>query len=160
MPLRLLAFIVVNLMPLASYATCIGLGCTCSATSNPIPFGTYAPLSGTALTMNGNIAVTCSALLVGLNVSYVITLNKGSSSTYTPRVMLHGAAQMQYNLYTSPQFASIWGDGTGGTVSRSDAYLLNLLSVTRNYVVYGNVPGSQNLPTGNYQDNITATVTY
>lgn len=145
-----------------SYATCIGIGCTCSVSASTINFGVYNPFSATNLQNTGNVAVTCSALLVGLNVSYEISLNQGNGGSFNPRRMTNGISNLSYNLYTSSAYSTIWGTPTSGagTGTVSDAYLLNLLSVTRNYTVYGRVPALQNVSPGSYTDTITVTVTY
>lgn len=143
------------------YASCIGINCSCSTTASAVAFGTYNPLSASALTATGNVAVTCSALLAGLNVSYVISLNAGQNGSFSARKMAMGGSLLQYNLYTSSTYATVWGDGTAGTSTVSDAYLLSLLSVTRNYTVYGRMPVAQNVTPGTtYADTITVTVTY
>jgi spore coat protein U-like protein len=143
------------------HASCIGLNCSCTTTANAVAFGTYNPLSGTALTATGNVAVTCSALVAGLNVSYVISLDAGQNGSFSARKMAQGGSLLQYNLYTSAAYTTVWGDGTSGTSTVSDAYLLSLLSVTRNYTVYGSMPVSQNVTPGTgYADTITVTVTY
>lgn len=160
MLLKKIFFTVVLLMSTALNATCIGLGCSCSTTATPVAFGTYNPISGGAINATGNVAVTCSALLVGLNVSYVIALNAGQTGTFAARRMVSSTYFLQYNLYNTAARTTVWGDGTAGTVTVSDAYLLNLISVTRNYPVYGALPGSQNVPPATYSDLITVTVTY
>lgn len=161
MRLKTLWFIVLFLVSSLVHATCIGLGCTCTASATPVAFGTYNPISGVALNNTGNIAVTCSALLVGLNVSYDIALNAGQNGTFAARAMKNLTSLLQYNLYNTAARTTIWGDGTAGTVKVSDGYLLNLLSVTRNYTVYGTLPASQNVPPATtYSDLITVTVTY
>lgn len=144
-----------------SHASCIGINCTCTTSATAVAFGAYNPLSATTINTTGNVAVTCSALIAGLNVSYVIALNAGLNGTFAARSMTSGGATLlQYNLYTSSADSTIWGDGTSGTSTVSDSYLLSLLSVTRNYTVYANLPMSQNVSPGSYSDTITVTVTY
>lgn len=145
-----------------AFATCIGIGCNCtiSATSG-LPFGAYAPLSGSDKDSTGVVSVTCSALVAGLNVSYAVSLNAGNNGTLAVRKMINGSVLMNYNIYTDAARTTIWGDGTGGTSVINDSYTIVLLSVTRNYTMYGRIPGSQTtMITGSYSDTITATVTY
>jgi len=144
----------------SAMATCIGVGCSCSISATPVAFGNYNPLSSSAVTTTGTISVTCSALVASLNVSYTVTLSQGNSGSYTPRTMTHGIYSLQYNLYLDSLYSSIWGNGSGGTSFLTDSYILNLFSETRNYTVYGRVPGSQNVGTGSYTDSIVATVTF
>ncbi len=139
------------------YATCSGLGCSCSVGTTAVTFGTYVPT--TLKTANGNVAVTCSALVI-FTVSYVISMAKGNSATYTPRFMSLVSNQLNYNLYTTGAFTSIWGDATGGTVTVSDSYTSVGLSTTRNYTVFGRIPASQFVTPGTYTDSVLVTVTY
>lgn len=160
MQLRIVVFTMVMFIANNGYASCIGLNCSCSVSASPVAFGSYNPLAGTAINANGNVAVTCSALLAGLNVSYVIALSAGQNGTFSARKMISGSSLMSYNVYTNATQTTIWGDGSSGTGTVSDAYLLSLLSVTRNYTVYGNLPALQNVSPGSYADTITVTVIY
>lgn len=139
------------------YATCAGLGCSCSVATTAVTFGTYVPSS--LKTANGNVAVTCSALVI-FTAAYVISMAKGNSATYTPRFMSLASNKLNYNLYTSAAFTSIWGDATGGTVAVNDSYTSIGLSTTRNYTVFGRIPASQFVHTGTYTDSVLVTVTY
>ncbi len=147
-------------LPLTALATCIGVNCTCSIAANPFSFGNYSPFNATATTATGTVSVTCSALLVGLNVSYVISLNMGSSGTFANRTMKLSSTNLNYNIYTTAADTTVWGDGTSGTGTISDAYILNVLSMTRNYTLFGAIPALQNVGPGTYTDTLTATVTY
>lgn len=142
-------------------ASCIGINCTCSVSSSTtVSFGSYNPVSGAALNGTGSFSVTCSALIAGLNVSYVMALNAGQYGTFAARQMNNAGSLLSYNLYTTSALTTVWGDGTAGTSTKSDSYILSLLSNTITYTVYGSIPGSQNVPTGTYTDTITVTVTY
>lgn len=147
----------------SAYATCTILGlpaaCTCTVATTAVGFGSYNPLSVTNTTANGNIAVTCSALALFV-VSYVISLSKGNSATYTPRFMNLSGVHLNYNVYTTAAFTSIWGDSTGGTVTLSDTVTALLLTETTNYTVFGQLPALQTVGAGTYTDTITVTVTY
>ncbi|MDQ8038782.1 MAG: spore coat U domain-containing protein [Rickettsiella sp.] len=143
------------------YAACSGLGCACAVSPAPtaVAFGNYNPISGTATTANGNIAVTCSALVI-YSASYVISLNAGNSGSFATRFMNLSGNHLNYNLYTTTARTTIWGDGTAGTSTINDSYTSIGLSTTRNYTVYGLLPALQALPVGTYTDTITVTVTY
>jgi spore coat protein U-like protein len=141
------------------FAACVGLGCSCSVATTAAAFGNYNPTSVTAIATTGNVAVTCSALVV-FSASYVISMNAGNSGSFTTRFMNFTGNHLDYNLYTQSAHTTVWGDGTGGTVTVSDSYTAVGLSQTRNYTVYGLLPALQALRAGNYTDTITVTVTY
>ncbi len=157
--LCLIILVCYNFYSPAAYATCAGLGCSCSVGTTGVAFGSYVTTSPTPKTANGNVAVTCSALVI-FTVSYVISMAKGNSATYTPRFMNLLGVHLNYNLYTTAGFASIWGDTTGGTVTVSDGYTSIGLSTTRNYTVFGQIPALQPVGPGTYTDSVLVTVTY
>ncbi len=147
--------------PRDAHASCIGLNCSCSASAGALDFGAYNPWDANDVKLTTDIAVTCSALVVGLTVSYDIKLDSGLHGTLMDRKMSRGGETLSYNLYTDQDHTIVWGDGvTGGTQLVSDAYLLALLSVTRHYTVYGKLPKAQNVGVGNYSDTITVTVVF
>lgn len=156
---NLLVLIVFSFFNQSVYAACGGLGCSCSVGTTAVTFGNYNPISATPTTANGNVAVTCSALVI-FTASYVISMAKGNSSTYTPRFMNLAGVHLNYNLYTTAGFVSIWGDATGGTVTVSDSYTAIGLSETRNYTPFGQIPALQTVGAGTYTDTVLVTVTY
>jgi spore coat protein U-like protein len=143
------------------YAACAGFGCSCSVATTPVVFGSYVPTSPTPKVISGNVAVRCSALVI-FTISYVISMAKGNSSTYTSRFMNMLGVHLNYNLYTKGVIdsASIWGDATGGTVTVSDNYRSVGMSTTRNYTVFGQIPALQPVGVGTYTDFVLVTVTY
>lgn len=147
-------------LPQAALALCSGV-CSCSVTTTGVAFGPYDPLSASAVTANGNVAVSCGGTL-GLLVSYDIALSGGSVSGFSPRKMAAGGNQLAYNLHTNGAYTGIWGDGTGGTQTVSGSMTILVLSgTTANYPVYGRIPGAQTtVPPGSYGDSVQVTVTF
>ena len=131
---------------------------TCTTSASGVAFGSYDPTSTSADTTTGTVTVSCTAL-ISLLVSYTISLNSGGSGSFATRKM-HLVSNLNYNLYTSASLSQVWGDGTAGTGTVSDSYLLGIGTTNRSYNVYGNLPGSQNVPPGAYGDTIMVTVTY
>lgn len=131
----------------------------CSTSATNVAFGTYVPTSGSPKDSTGTVTVSCTTL-IGLLISYTIKLNAGDSGSFAQRYMILGANHLNYNLYTDLLHTQIWGDGSGGTFTVTDGYLLNIGTTSRNYTVYGRIPASQNVAAGSYSDLITVTVTY
>ena len=130
---------------------------TCSATATALAFGTYTPGAG-ALTNNSTISVKCTK-----NTPYTVSLNAGTTTgdAFTQRLMASGANTLQYNLYTTAAFTTVFGDGTGGTGTQAGtgAGVATANTVT----VYGQLLDSaanQAAVPGSYSDTITVTVTY
>jgi spore coat protein U-like protein len=132
---------------------------TCSASATAVAFPNYTP-GGGALTANGTISVKCT------NTSpYHVALNAGSSTgdAFSQRLMTlaAGTATLQYNLYTTAGFATVFGDGTGttATIAGTGAGLATPVTTT----VYGQLLDStanQAVAPGNYSDTITVTISY
>ena len=74
--------------------------------------------------------------------------------------MTNGTDTLQYNLYTTAAFATLFGDGTtGSTMPGTGTGLATAVAVT----VFGSLPDNatnQGVSTGAYTDTINVTVTY
>lgn len=125
----------------------------CDITANDLDFGNYSAISGSNVDASSTLDVTCTN-----GTSYAIALNVGTTSggAFTARLMTDGSNTLNYNLYTSTARTSVWGDGTGATLTISGTGSGSLQSLT----VYGRVPASQNVPVGSYADTVTATITF
>ena len=129
---------------------------TCSATATTLGFGNYTPGTG-ALTANTTINVKCTK-----GTGFTVALDKGTTATGTiaQRLMTNGTDTLQYNLFTTAAFATIFGDGTTGvTQAGTGTGLASAVALT----VYGSLPDStlnQGVSTGAYADTIGVTVTY
>lgn len=124
-------------------------------TATNLNFGNYNAASPSATTANMAVTVRCVRPIDTLP-AFVVALSKGSSSSYTPRTMTSGANALQYNIFNQAAFTTIWGDGTGGTQTRSHGGGGNAATGTG----YGRIPAGQYVAAGAYADTITVTVTY
>ena len=129
---------------------------TCSVAANPLGFGNYTPSTG-ALAANTTVNVKCTK-----TTPFTVTLNGGSTAggAIAQRLMTNGTDTLQYNLYTTAAFATLFGDGTTGVgVAGVGTGLASAVAVT----VYGSLPdnaANQAVSTGAYTDTINVTVTY
>jgi spore coat protein U-like protein len=131
-------------------------GQTCVVSSIGNPFGTYNPMAATAQTSASTVSVTCQSA-VAAPVLYRIELSSGGSGNFGVR----GMTGLRYQLYTDASRTQIWGDGTGGTVTVSDGYVLQPnVPTTRTYTVYSRLLASQRVAPGAYTDIIIARVIY
>jgi spore coat protein U-like protein len=130
--------------------------CTVSATN--LAFGNYTQ-GGGAVDVNSTVSVSCTN-----GTTFTVALNGGTTSggAIAQRLMSDGAGDtLQYNLYTTNTYATVWGDGSGSsaTQSGSGAGLLTPQTLT----VFGQLPDSaanKAEPANSYTDTITVTVTY
>ena len=130
---------------------------TCSVNAATLAFGNYTPGSGT-LSGTTTVNVLCTK-----TTPYTVALNAGTTggSTFAQRLLGNGANTLQYNLYTTNTYATVWGDGSGTTATQAGvgAGLATASALT----VFGQLPDNatnQNAVPGAYTDTITVTVTY
>lgn len=125
----------------------------CAVTAGALAFGAYSASSGTPVTANSTINVTCTS---GLH--YTVALDGGTTTgLVAARAMSDGATHtLGYGLYTSNGFGTLWGDGSGvtATVAGIGNGLLQPLTI------YGRIPASQFVASGDYTDTVTVSVSY
>jgi len=127
---------------------------TCSISTTSVNFGSYNVFAGSATDSTGTVTINCN----GSAHNIVVTLSKGASSTYNPRTMLKGGETLNYNLYRDGARTSIWGDGSGGTSTYTDANPPN--NTDMNLTVYGRVPAGQDVSAGTYSDTVSAVINF
>lgn len=130
--------------------------CTVAATN--VAFGNYTPTAG-AVTASGTVSVKCTK-----NSAFTVSLDKGTTAggAIAQRLMSDGAGDtLQYNLYTASSLATVWGDGTGTSVTQggTGAGMATAVVLT----VYGDLPdnaANQAVPPNAYTDTVTVSVAY
>ncbi len=144
-------------------ALAMTLACCCPALAT-CSFGTigglsftYDVLSGAAATSSASMSVTCDAAS-STNVALSIDNGLHSTTSNPWRKLLNSSNNqtLQYNIFTTAGYASIWGDGTNGTVTQSQPQTASTFSLT----MYGEIPGAQNVSAGNFSDTVTVTMTF
>ena len=135
---------------------------TCTVSATGIAFGNYNPLSPTGDSATGSWTVICHAIGSGsATVAGTLTLSTGSSGSYTARTMTSGTHALQYNIFLTPSYTQVMGDGSAGTVAPSESGTVTAGQVYQiTGYLYGYMPPSQDVPAGSYADSIVVTVTY
>jgi spore coat protein U-like protein len=130
---------------------------TCLVTATSLTFPAYVPTGGT-IKATSTISLRCTN-----GVQYGVGLSAGSTSgaSYAQRLLANGGNTLQYNIYTSSAYSSVWGDGSGTTqiMSGNAAGFAAPITLT----VYGEVPDSatnQAAVPGTYNDTIVVVLTY
>jgi spore coat protein U-like protein len=152
--------------PVHAACTTAGPGTpTCSATvsATSLSFGSYsaATTSATASTGTVTVAATFSGSIFGTStLSYTVSLSAGNSGTTTSRYMSYGSYTLNYNLYTSSTYGTVWATSTvSGSASASGGFGTRTASTT--HTLYGRLPAGQyTAAPGSYTDTVTVTVTY
>ncbi len=138
---------------------------TCSVSAGNLAFGNYTP-GGGALTSTSTVSVLCTN-----GTAFTAALNAGSTlgGTVAQRLMAEsgGSGTLQYNLYTTAAHSTVWGDGTGSSVTESGTGAGMATADSQSLTVFGQLPDNatnQAAPvtgaTTAYSDTITVTVTY
>ncbi len=136
-------------------------GQTCMASTIATAFGIYEPFNPLPSDTAGSVNIRCSnGPLIALLVSFNVSLTPGSGGTYAARSMASGVRRLDYQLYRNLLRTEIWGDGTGGSLSRSDTALVSIGAVERIYPVYGRIPARQVAVPGTYADTVVVLVVY
>jgi spore coat protein U-like protein len=135
---------------------------TCSVTASGLSFGTYNPLSPTGAAAVGSWTVICTAVGSGsATVAGTLYLSTGSSGQYATRTLVSGTNKLDYNIYLTPAYAQIMGNGTAGTYAPSASGTVTAgqaYQVSGNF--YGFMPAGQDSAAGGYSDMLVVTVTY
>lgn len=148
---------------LAAAAQAAAPGCEASATGPA--FGAYYPSDPNPATTNGSIAIECWRVLNSTPYNVTISLSAGGAGNFTRR-MSSGANRLYYNIYRESSFATIWGNGSGGsqTVSMSvpltPAFFGVFWTGSAVRAMFARVNPAQYVPTGAYTDTITVTINY
>ena len=128
-----------------------------TVSASGVAFGDYLATDLAPSETTGTITLTCTIPLDVLP-DFTVALSTGSSGTYANRRMASGGSQLLYNLYTTADYATVWGNGTAGTATQ--IFTGALLTASINFTIYGLAPAEQWSQAGSYQDTIVVTVTY
>jgi spore coat protein U-like protein len=131
----------------------------CNVNVTGINFVGYDIFSTIPKDSTATVTVTCNAPPQNPNapIPVLISLSPGSSGSFAQRQLQQtgGPDRLAYNLFTTPSFSRVWGDGSGGSETQS-----NLITRTTpwNATIYGRIPARQNVSAGSYGDVITVTI--
>ncbi len=133
----------------------------CNVTVTNLAFGSYDPLSATAVTGAATASIACSQGSVP-----VISLGAGANLLGTQRRMALTTAFLNYGLFqpvsNAPNaacaYTTPWGNGgTFGTALTTTA--ATSLAV-RTYNICGQIPAGQNVGIGAYTDTVAVSITF
>ena len=125
--------------------------CTINSAST-LNFGNSIGVLAANVDQSSTIQVTCTN-----TTPYNIGLDAGTGSgaTLAVRKLTSGGATINYSLYTTNGYSTVWGTTIG-----TDTVAGTGNGTGQNYTVYGRVPPQAAPAPGTYTDTITLTVTY
>lgn len=145
--------LVLTAAPRADALVCQLGGCSCDVSASTLAFGNVNPLTG-AQTAEGEVTIDCIGL-AELFPSMPVRMQSGANGTISSRKMKSAAGNLlDYNIYTTDQYNSIWGNGTTGLTVNVSGGLLAIGHWTTTRRVYGRVTPQTNTPPGNYTDTV------
>lgn len=139
--------------PPADALVCGIFGCVCNVSATTLDFHDINPLSG-AQTAEGEVTVDCTGL-AELFPSIAVRLQSGLHGTISARKMRSIAGDLlDYNLYTTTQYNTVWGNGTTGVAAPLSGGLLAIGHWTTTRQVYGVVTPTIATKPGSYTDTV------
>ncbi len=133
-------------------------GAACNVAATGINFGNYDVFATAPADSTGSVTVTCDDVPPA---APVIAIGPGRAGTFLPRRMRHASLPdvLDYNVFTSPSMAAVWGDGTGGTATVA-AGRVPRNRPPRPITIYARIPAGQNVSAGSYSDALVVTITW
>jgi spore coat protein U-like protein len=129
----------------------------CQVSATAMAFGNYNPGAGNAVNTS-TVNVNCTK-----TTPFTVALSAGTTTggTIAQRLMANGTNTLQYNLFTTNTYTTVFGDGTAGSATGSGTG--SGLATAVAFTVYGQLLDNafnQAAVPGAYADTITVTVTY
>lgn len=124
----------------------------CSISTAPVAFGTYDPMTTTAVTATGGVTVYCTKA-----ATVTVTLGGGSYASGAIRNMktgTTGADSLAYELYSNNTYTTIWN------MTNTQGYTSGSKNTAQTWPVYGRINALQDVTSGSYSDTVVATVNF
>jgi spore coat protein U-like protein len=138
----------------ADLAVSATVSVNCTISTAPLAFDPYDPVdTNAAASLNGTGTVTVACTK---NVAPTIALGLGDNASGATRRMTDGTNFLTYQMYKDAARTQVWGDAAGELLSPGAAPS----KAPRNFTVYGAVAGNQDVPAGDYDDTVVATVNF
>lgn len=138
---------------------CAAQAASCDIRANDLQFDAYNSLRPAAVDSVSTILVQCETALAAEMVAYSISVGSGQSGSFSPRTMIGPGETLEYNLYVDSMRTTIWGDGSGGSVTVGGE--LNLPGQNSSErIIYGRIPPLQSVPPGLYVDSIVISLDF
>ena len=136
-----------------TFAVSAQIVATCTINSaSTLNFGNSIGVLSANVDQSSTIQVTCTN-----TTGYTIGLDAGTGSgaTVAVRKLTSGGTTINYSLYTTNTFGTVWGNTIG-----TDTVAGTGTGSTQSYTVWGRIPPQTTPAPGTYTDTITVTVTY
>jgi spore coat protein U-like protein len=137
---------------------------SCSFSISNLNFGSINLTANTPFTSTATYSASCTGTgNATVRTCPNIDVGSGGSTSGSPRFLLNGATQLNFNLYQDGSYTSVWGSnlwGFAGSYASPtiDVSLNGSGSGSASQTVYGQVwAGQQTLPAGLYSSSFSGT---
>ena len=135
---------------------------TCQVSAGTLNFPSYNFLSSFPTDSTASLQISCNIPDQNPHAPLAVTLSIGSgtSGSFSQRQMYSvsgGGDSLKYNLFTNASYSSIFGDGTGSSITLTHPVSK---SAPWNVIVYGRIPPNQKVSAGQYRDSLTVTINW
>ncbi|HTK29302.1 MAG TPA: spore coat U domain-containing protein [Vicinamibacterales bacterium] len=137
----------------AAIVLCPRPSSACSFSVGQLDFGTYDVFSAAP---NDSTATITYKQCLGSAVIQ-ITVSRGTSATFSPRILTSATETLQYNVYMDAARTTIWGDGSGGT---SFYTKLTPGNGSVNVTAFGRITAGQDVGAGRFTDTLTVVMNF
>ena len=123
----------------------------CTITSAAVVFPNYDVANAAPTTAAPLVQLSCNG-----NGAATISIGASSVSGSIPsRQMKHATLpdRLNYNLYTSSGYTTVWGTAAGST------YTIASIKTTDTATIYARIPAGQDVSVGSYSDTVTLSIT-
>ncbi len=127
--------------------------CAVGASALAFPSASSAAIAAGNIDATGNVTVNCT---VGSAYTIALGIGTGTGATLASRKMSAGAQLLSYSVYTTSARTTVWGDGTGASVTLPGVGTGTDVSIA----AYGRIFSGQSVPAANYSDTVNVTVSY
>jgi len=127
---------------------------SCEVIAGDLNFGDYNPVAAANVDAATTLSVTCTNG-TGYNVGLDLGLGAGASTATRYMVDAGAVHALGYTLYQNAGRTTLWG-ATVGSNTLAGAGTGSAATID----VFGRIPMNQTVPSGNYSDTITVSVTW
>jgi spore coat protein U-like protein len=137
---------------------------SCNFTISGLNFGSINLAAGTTFTSTATYAASCTGTAnTTVRTCPNIDVGSGGSTTGSPRFLVNGATQLNFNLYQDGAYASVWGSNLWGFAGSYpsptiDVPLNGSGNGSASQTIYGQIwTGQPTLPAGLYSSSFAGT---
>lgn len=132
---------------------------SCDVTAHDLQFGSYNSGDGAPEDSVSTVVVECVSAVAAEIAGYSIVIDSGLSGDVQSRAMLGAGESLQYNLFVDAARTTVWGDGSGGSITVGGELNLPAQGIAE-HLLFGRIPPRQPVSPGIYGDGLTVRIEF